>query len=330
MPLLVHYEAGGGRATITLDSPHNRNALSPALIAELSAALETAIADDTVRVIVLTSAGAVFCSGLDLKSAGGPAAASAVAGSAVAGSAAAGSAAAGSAAAGSGPVGAFPEILGRIWESPTPVIAAVRGPARAGGIGLVAACDLAVATESATFAFTEVRLGLVPAVISVTVLPRLLPQAAHELFLTGAVFDGARAAAAGLVTAVVPDDELDAAVDRYVDLLAQGAPGALAATKALLRSRSTGAGTGPLPAEFAAMAELSASHVGSAEGREGIRAFIEKRPPRWVPSPTSSTSSTSSTNATSAAGDTGSAGYRGGVVRGWLDPDGTDGRGADG
>ena len=321
MPLLVHYEAGGGRATITLDSPHNRNALSPALIAELSAALETAIADDTVRVIVLTSAGAVFCSGLDLKSAGGPAAASAVAGSA---------------AAGSGPVGAFPEILGRIWESPTPVIAAVRGPARAGGIGLVAACDLAVATESATFAFTEVRLGLVPAVISVTVLPRLLPQAAHELFLTGAVFDGARAAAAGLVTAVVPDDELDAAVDRYVDLLAQGAPGALAATKALLRSRSTGAGTGPLPAEFAAMAALSASHVGSAEGREGIRAFIEKRPPRWVPSPTSSTSSTSSTNATSAtsatpaAGDTGSAGYRGGVVSGWLDPDGTDGRGADG
>ena len=288
MPPLVQYETGGGRATITLDSPHNRNALSSQLMAELSAALSSAIEDDTVRVIVLASAGRVFCSGMDLKASGGANPGQPT---------------------GSGypdadrlPVVVFPEVLSRIWESPTPVIARVGGPARAGGIGLIAACDIAIAAYSATFAFTEVRLGLVPAVISVTVLPRMLPRAAHELFLTGEVFDGARAAAAGLVNAAVPDEDLDAAVQRYVDLLVQGAPGALAATKELLRGGSAGrrgttggrgstegrgstggAGTAAMAGEFAAMAALSARHFASAEGQEGIGAFVQKRPARWVP-----------------------------------------------
>jgi methylglutaconyl-CoA hydratase len=251
---LVHHAVAGGVATLTLDSPHNRNALSPRLMAELAAGLRAAVADETVRAVVLASADRVFCSGMDLK------ATAATDGADL-------------------PVTAFPDLLTAIWSAPKPVVARVAGPARAGGIGLIAACDLAVAARSATFAFTEVRLGVVPAVISVAVLPRLAPRAAQELFLTGEVFDGDRAAAIGLVTAAVPDDDLDTELRRYLDLLVQGAPGALAATKALLRQPPTGS----TAEQFAAMAELSARHFAGEEGREGVAAFAEKRRPRWVP-----------------------------------------------
>jgi methylglutaconyl-CoA hydratase len=251
---LVHYAVAGGVATLTLDAPHNRNALSGRLMAELAAGLRAAVADEAVRVVVLASAGRVFCSGMDLKATAAADAADL-------------------------PVTAFPDLLAAIGAAPKPVVARVAGPARAGGIGLIAACDLAVAARSATFAFTEVRLGVVPAVISVAVLPRLLPRAAQELFLTGEVFDGDRAAAIGLVTAAVADEYLDAELGRYIDLLVQGAPGALAATKALLRQPPTG----PVPEQLAAMAELSARHFASDEGREGVAAFAEKRPPSWVP-----------------------------------------------
>jgi methylglutaconyl-CoA hydratase len=251
---LVHRAVDRGVATLTLDSPHNRNALSPRLMAELAAGLRAAVADEAVRVVVLASADRVFCSGMDLKA---TAAADDV----------------------DLPVTAFPQLLTAVLESPKPVLARVAGPARAGGIGLVAACDVAVAARSATFAFTEVRLGVVPAVISVAVLPRLLPRAAHELFLTGEVFDSDRAAAVGLVNSAVPDDELDTELRRYVDLLVQGAPGALAATKALLRRPPAGS----TAERLAAMAELSARHFAGEEGREGVAAFAEKRRPRWVP-----------------------------------------------
>src|SRR3989442_1636600 len=157
---LVHYEVQRGIATITLDSPHNRNALSAQLRSELRDHLSTAVGDDTVRVIVLSHTGPVFCAGMDLKEAGG-------------------------ASAGQQGVNEFPAILEQIWTSPKPVVARLAGPARAGGIGMIAACDIAVAAHSATFAFSEVRIGVVPAVISLTVLPRLNPRAAHELFLTG-------------------------------------------------------------------------------------------------------------------------------------------------
>ncbi len=129
-----------------------------------------------------------------------------------------------------------PAILQRIWTAPKPVVAGSRGLPRAGGVGLVAACDIAVAATAATFAFSEVRIGVVPAVISVTVLPRLLPRAAHELFLTGETFDATRALAVGLVNAAVPAEELDDEVARYVGMLRLGAPGALAATKEMLRA----------------------------------------------------------------------------------------------
>jgi methylglutaconyl-CoA hydratase len=250
---LVHRETADGVATITLDSPRNRNALSAQLRRELLAHLDTAIASADARVIVLTHTGTVFCAGMDLKEARG------------------------AGADGQG-VTEFPELLRRLWTSPTPVIARLAGPARAGGVGLVAACDLAVAAEDVTFAFTEVRIGVVPAVISVPLLPRVQPAALYELFLTGEAFDARRAAAIGLVTRAAPADRLDAEVRRYADMLRLGAPGALAATKDLLR----GPTAATMPDDLAAMTRLSAAHFASAEGQEGIRAFAEKRPPSWA------------------------------------------------
>lgn len=249
---LVHYEVRRGIATITLDSPHNRNALSSQLRRELREHLTTAAEDDGVRVVVLTHTGPVFCSGMDLKEAAG-------------------------ASAGDQGVNEFPAILEQLWTSPKPVVAALNGPARAGGVGIVAACDIAVADAKATFAFSEVRIGVVPAVISVTVLPRLLPRQAHELFLTGETFDARRAREIGLLNAAT--DDVEAEVRRYTDMLALGAPTALAATKEMLQQeRSTNLGE-----VFADMLELSARHFGGPEGQEGITAFREKRKPSWVP-----------------------------------------------
>lgn len=251
---LVHYDLAGGVATITLDSPRNRNALSAQLRRELADRVSRAIGDEHARVLVLTHTGTVFCAGMDLKEARG---------------------------AGSDDQGVndFPAILEQIWTSPKPVVAKLAGPARAGGVGMVAAADIAVASTDATFAFTEVRIGVVPALISVTVLPRLAPRAAHELFLTGDTFDAARAVEVGLLNAAVPADELDAAVASYTDSLVRGGPAALAATKELLhgeRGRTVGA-------ELEKMQAVSAHYFASEEGQEGITAFSEKRPPRWVP-----------------------------------------------
>src|SRR4051794_2958361 len=240
-----------GVATLTLDSPANRNALSRAMRAQLRAALTDALADDAVRVVVLDHTGRVFCSGMDLAEAAGGGA-------------------------DQQGVREFPEILSAIWSSPKPVLAAVRGPARAGGVGLLAACDVVVAGASATFAFSEVRIGVVPAVISAVVLPRMLTHVAHRLMLTGEVFDAATAAAGGLVDLVTADDEVAEVVAAQVRALSAGAPAALAETKRLLR-----AGTPPLP--FDELLELSARFFASEEGQEGIAAFREKRPARWVP-----------------------------------------------
>lgn len=251
---LVRYGVSAGVATITLNYPAKRNALSQAHMSQLAARLSAALGDDAVRVLVLTHTGPVFCSGMDLSEARG-------AGASEMG------------------VNAFPNLLQILWDSPKPVVARVAGPARAGGVGLIAACDLAVCTRSATFAFTEVRLGIIPAVISVTVLPRLSPRAAQELFLTGSVFGGVRAAEIGLVNAAVDDDELDAATTSYVTDLIKGGPIALAATKSLLRRPPAAT----MAEDFAELLEMSAQFFTSDEGQEGIRAFSEKRPPRWVP-----------------------------------------------
>jgi methylglutaconyl-CoA hydratase len=264
MSELVHLDVEAGRATITLDSPSNRNALSAQLRRELREHLDTALADDAVRVVVLTHAGTVFCSGMDLRESRG-------------------------AGAGDQGVHEFPGILTTLWHSPKPVIARLAGPARAGGVGLVAACDIAIGaragadtgtgTRGATFAFSEVRIGVVPAVISVPVVPRLLPRAAEELMLTGETFDADRAAAIGLLNRAVDPAALDTEVTRYTDMLARGGPQALAATKAMLRRTPAQ----DMAADFDAMLRLSAEFFASAEGQEGMAAFAEKRSPSWVP-----------------------------------------------
>jgi methylglutaconyl-CoA hydratase len=247
---VVQVRVARGVATLTLDSPANRNALSRAMRAQLRAALTAALADDAVRVVVLDHTGRVFCSGMDL----GEAAGGGVEDQGVR---------------------EFPELLSLIWTSPKPVVAVVRGPARAGGVGLLAACDVVVAGSSATFAFSEVRLGLVPAVISAVVLPRMLPHVAHRLMLTGQAFDAETAAAGGLVDLVVPDADVDAVLRAQLVELTAGAPAALAETKRLLRG---GAGL-----EFDELLELSARFFASDEGQEGIASFREKRAARWVP-----------------------------------------------
>ena len=241
MTELVQLSLEEGVATVTLDSPDNRNALSRTLLEQLDARLREAIADDAVRVIVLSHAGSVFCSGADLKDPPGPGA----------------------------PV-SLPDVLSLLWTAPKPIVARVGGHARAGGLGLVAACDVAVAVRDATFAFTEVRLGIVPAIISLVTLPRLGHTRALELYLTGETFDGERAAEIGLVAAVA--DDVDAAVADHVAKLRLGAPKALAATKRLVR--------GPL--DFAELERLSLETFAGEEAREGMAAFAEKRAPHWA------------------------------------------------
>jgi methylglutaconyl-CoA hydratase len=238
---LVRLDVERNVATVTLDSPANRNALSRTLLEQLDARLRDALADDAVRVLVLSHTGSVFCSGADLKEPPGPDA----------------------------PL-SLPDVLNLLWTAPKPVVARVGGHARAGGIGLVAACDVAVAARDATFAFSEVRLGVVPAIISLVTLPRLCHARALELYLTGDTFDGARAAEIGLVAAVA--DDVDGTVGEYVDKLRLGAPGALAATKRLLRA----------PLDFAELERLSLETFAGEEAREGMAAFAEKRPPHWA------------------------------------------------
>lgn len=254
---LVRTVTAAGVSTVTLDSPTNRNALSTPLMRQLLEALAAAAADPDVRVVVLSHTGPVFCSGADLKET------------------------AAAYESGRVPVEMLGDVLAAVWELPKPVLARVAGPARAGGLGLIAAADIAVCALDATFAFTEVRLGVVPAVISATVLPRLAPRAAAELYLTGEPFDGRRAADIGLVTAATGADALDGAVAAYCAALVRGGPLALAGTKQLLHR---GSGDG-VRAELAELSASSARYFRSDEGREGVAAFRDKRPARWVPLP---------------------------------------------
>jgi methylglutaconyl-CoA hydratase len=247
---LVRLGVSGGVATITIDSAHNRNALSKAVRAGLVDALDAAAADPATRVVVLTHRGPVFSSGMDLKE-------EAVAGPGEQG------------------VRELPAILRRITRCPKPVLAKVAGPARAGGIGVLAAADIVVTVPSATFAFSEVRIGLIPAVITVPVLHRVSPSAARELFLTGEVFDAQRALRIGLVNAVVED--LDGTVDRYLQALLLGGPSALTGTKKLLQ-----AGLDDSDERYAALLAMSAAQFDSAEAREGAASFTGKRPAAWV------------------------------------------------
>ncbi|MEU8817744.1 enoyl-CoA hydratase-related protein [Actinoplanes sp. NPDC048796] len=252
---LVRTVTDAGVTTMTLDSPANRNALSTPLMRELLDALAEAVTDASARVVVLSHTGPVFCSGADLKET------------------------AEARETGRVPAELLADVLAALWEFPKPVVARVGGPARAGGLGLIAAADIAVCTTEATFAFSEVRLGVIPAVISATVLPRLAPRAAAELYLTGDVFDGARAAEIGLVTAAVEATDLDASIERYCAGLVRGGPLALAGAKQLLRRTPKES----VREELAELSQRSAGYFRSAEGREGVAAFREKRDAAWVP-----------------------------------------------
>ncbi|MBS4754465.1 enoyl-CoA hydratase/isomerase family protein [Nocardioides sp. zg-ZUI104] len=244
---LVHLDVADGVATITLDSPHNRNALSKQLVTELADRLATADADDAVRVITLVSSGRVFCSGADLSEASTVPmheGARAIVG-----------------------------VQRAIVAAGKPVVVVVEGAARAGGIGIVAAADVAIVAEDATFALTEVKLGLTPAVISLTVFPRLTPRGLALTALGGEVFTGTQAAEYGLVTLAVPADELAAKVDEVVGQLATGAPQGLRETKRLLSADLLAR----IDAGAEEMIELSARLFGSAEAREAMKAFLSRK-----------------------------------------------------
>jgi methylglutaconyl-CoA hydratase len=247
----------GPVARLFLARPEVRNAFDGDTVRELTQAVIEWAARADVRVIVLGGQGSVFSAGADLDWMRRVAAFSG--------------------AENVRDTQALAALFDAVDRSPKPVVARVHGAALGGGAGLVAAADIAVAAEGTQFGFTEVRLGLVPAVISPWVVARIGVTAARELFLTGERFDAQQARAIGLVRHVVPAEELDAAVDARVRELLQAAPGAITAAKALLRAVSFRAAEDVRDATASLIAERRAS----PEGQEGLRAFLEKRKPRW-------------------------------------------------
>ncbi|MFJ1545075.1 enoyl-CoA hydratase family protein [Streptomyces sp. NPDC088246] len=236
-----------GITTLTLDSPANRNALSAQLVGELSTALDACAADDTVRAVVLTHTGNTFCAGADLTGPPDPA--------------------------------AFVALMRQIVALPKPVVARVTGHVRAGGLGLLGACDISAAGPGASFALTESRLGLAPAVISLPLLPRIDPRAAARYYLTGERFDATEAARISLITiAVGSAEDIDKALVPVLDGLRKASPQGLAASKELV--------TATVRKSFDQYAEdliaRSAALFASAEAREGMTAFLERRDPVWV------------------------------------------------
>ncbi|MFI5987140.1 enoyl-CoA hydratase family protein [Streptomyces sp. NPDC051555] len=233
-----------GITTLTLDSPGNRNALSAELVGELRAALAAAGADPAVRAIVLTHTGTTFCAGADLKNPFAPE--------------------------------DFLALLRELAELPTPVVARVTGHVRAGGLGLLGACDIAAAGPRSSYAFTESHLGLAPAVISIPLLPRLDPRAAARYFLTAERFGPAEAARIGLLT--LHADDVDQALEPVLAGLRRASPQGLAASKALVTAPVRAA----LERDGERLTALSATLFGSAEAREGITALFERRDPSWT------------------------------------------------
>ncbi|GGZ17867.1 enoyl-CoA hydratase family protein [Streptomyces nitrosporeus] len=232
-----------GVTTLTLDSPANRNALSAALVGELAEALEDCAADDGVRAVVLTHTGTTFCAGADLTAPPDP--------------------------------HTLVALMRRIVALPKPVVARVTGHVRAGGLGLLAACDISVAGPGASFALTESRLGLAPAVISMPLLPRVDPRAAARYYLTGERFDAAEAARTGFVTQAAED--VDQALVPVLDGLRRASPQGLAASKELVAAR--------VLRSFDQYSEdliaRSAALFASDDAREGMTAFLERRDPAW-------------------------------------------------
>ncbi|MFD9002777.1 enoyl-CoA hydratase family protein [Streptomyces sp. NPDC059582] len=244
---LVGRTRARGVETLSLDATANRNALSAALVGELADALTDCAKDTDVRAVVLTHTGNTFCAGADLRDPPHP--------------------------------DALVGLLRQIVELPRPVVARVTGHVRAGGLGLLGACDIALASSEATFAFTEVRIGVAPAVISLTLLSRTDPRALARYYLTGERLDAAEAARIGLLTAAGDAaDDIDDVLAPVLDGLRRAAPQALAETKQLLTARVLEA----FDRDATDLTALSARLFSSAQAREGMTAFLERRDPAWV------------------------------------------------
>jgi len=248
------YDVSRGVATITLNMPERKNALGVDMIDGLGTHLAAAIADDSVRCVVLTNTGNTFCAGADLKSAT-PGVATRE------------------------PKYSFTEFLDMVIDSPKPVIGRIAGHCTGGGVGLAAACDISVAAQSSLIGFTEVRLGVAPAVISVVVLPKMRRGDALETFLTGERLPAERAAELGIVNYAVPDEDLDTEVAEIVAKVVRGGPRGLALSKQLVAR---------VPEMTRAeawewVAPASTELFQSEEGQAGIAAFRERRDAPWVP-----------------------------------------------
>ncbi|AWT56325.1 enoyl-CoA hydratase family protein [Mycolicibacterium smegmatis] len=254
MDTLVRYEVDGAVARLTLDSPHNRNALSTALVEQLHEGFARAARQSGVRVVVLGHTGGTFCAGADLSEAAGRDPADIAVDRAR----------------------EMTTLLRAILELRLPVIGAIDGHVRAGGLGLVGACDVVVAGPGSTFALTEARIGVAPSIISLTLLPKMTPRSAGRYFLTGERFGAEEAAAVGLVT--VAADDVDTAVAALAGEIAKGSPQGLATSKAL----TTAAILRDFDEHAEELTQQSARLFVSDEAREGMLAFLQKRPPNWA------------------------------------------------
>jgi methylglutaconyl-CoA hydratase len=250
----VKVEVARGVMTATLVDVENRNALGAALVQGLRDALAAANADPNVRALVVTNEGSTFCAGANLKERSGAKPSNA-----------------------SG-MGGFEDLLAELQGSPTPVIGRIAGHVVGGGNGLAAALDISIAADDVKFGFTEVRLGVAPAIISVVCLPKMRPGEAMEAFLRGHRFPAARAAELGLINRAVPADQLDAAVDEVLEDLRKGGPNALGFAKRLVREVPTMTQKDA----FAWTSQLSGELFRSEEAAEGMQAFLAKRKPRWA------------------------------------------------
>lgn len=245
--------------TITLNRPEVRNAFNDEVIAELKAAFEQAAQADHVRCVVLAADGPAFCAGADLNWMRRMADYTREDNLADAGQLAA--------------------MLQAIYQCPQPTIARVQGDVYAGGVGLVAACDMVVGVDTAQFCLSEVKLGLIPATISPYVIRAMGPRAAHRYFLTAERFDAAEAHRIGLVHEVVSADGLDAQVDGWAQALVSASPNAVRAGKKLVQDVAEREINDALVAQtVAGIADIRASR----EGQEGVHAFLQKRKPNWL------------------------------------------------
>lgn len=249
----IRYVVEPPLGVVTLDRPGRRNAISGEMVTELTAALQSAAADPLCRAVLLRAEGPAFCAGMDL--------------------AYLRSMMEQSYEANLDDSRRMASLFDLVWRLPKPVVSAVQGPALGGGCGLAAICDVTIASAEATFGFPEVKIGFVPALVSVFVVRLVGYAQSRELLVTGRLLSAEEARGIGLVNHVVPAAEIDAHARAVAERLASGSLQAVAATKHLLRAVP--------PEELERAAMVNAEARATADCREGVRAFLEKRPPVW-------------------------------------------------